>query len=367
MPKINKTYWPVLLGGVSLTMTVIIYTIYWFVVATTLKSTIEKWVSVRSAEGIFASYRQIEITGFPLSFRVVLTDPKIKVPNLMAAIYQVGRGEKWMWKSGRAIAEIRPWNFNKVKIDLSGSYALSYEDGGGAYHFVGKAQKIFIAVEDFADGWPKEFLLNIAELSMIENKSEEIFSLKSGAVISHSLLPDGKRDATGAKSATYVLKVEFHDVHLPRFLSLPLGHEVQNISTELKIIGFNEPSVKIKNLAKWRDSGGSIEVILFEGSYGTLKTYATGTVALDESLQPLAAISARFQGFFPAISKLEKAGYIRSGNAAIAKLVLGLLSKRTNNGVRSISLPLTLQGGRLSAGPVELMAVPKIDWGKDLP
>jgi hypothetical protein len=106
---------------------------------------------------------------------------------------------------------------------------------------------------------------------------------------------------------------------------------------------------------------------LLEGIYGKLKTHATGTIALDKDLQPLIAISAKFQGFFSAINTLKKAGYIRSGDAAMAKLILGVLSRRVGKGERSISLPLTLQDGQLSAGPVPLMAVQAIDWGEDPP
>ena len=135
----------------------------------------------------------------------------------------------------------------------------------------------------------------------------------------------------------------------------------------MKVIGKLTLSRSVVNLARWRDAGGIIEIDTIQGTYGALKTHAVGTVALDKDLQPLIAMSAKFQGFFPAIDAFKKAGYIRSGDAAIAKLVLGVLSKRGPKGGRSISLPLTLQDGQLFAGPVPLMAVPAIDWGEDPP
>jgi hypothetical protein len=192
-------------------------------------------------------------------------------------------------------------------------------------------------------------------------------SANSATIASRRLLPGKERINSPAKTPTFVLQAKLQGLLLPQFLDLPLGHNIQELSSELKIIGDLAPSSSVANLAQWRDAGGIIEIDVIEGTYGTLKTHATGTVALDKDLQPLIAMSARFQGFFPAVNAFKDAGYIRSGDAAMAKLVLGVLSKRDRKGVRSISLPLTLQDGQLSAGPVPLMAIPAIDWGEDPP
>ena len=202
---------------------------------------------------------------------------------------------------------------------------------------------------------------------MSESRSRAKVTASSATVASRRLLPGKEQINSPTKTPTFTLKIKFQGLHLPQFLNLPLGYDIEELSSELKVIGKLALSSSVVNLARWRDAGGIIEIDTIQGTYGALKIHAAGTVALDKDLQPLIAMSAKLQGFFPAINAFKKAGYIRSGDAAIAKLVLGVLSKRDPKGGRSISLPLTLQDGQLFAGPVPLMAVPAIDWGEDPP
>ena len=100
-----------------------------------------------------------------------------------------------------------------------------------------------------------------------------------------------------------------------------------------------------------------------QNNVGALFMQATGTLALDIDLQPLAAMSARFQGFFPAIERLKAARVIRSRDAALAKVVLGVLSRRaTGSDLATVSLPLNIQNGVLTAQQVKLMDISPIVW-----
>ena len=370
-PRYFRVFRNLLIGGVVLAMTAVLYTIYWFTIATNMKDSVTDWIAARAAEGVVASYRQIEISGFPIKFKVVLTEPKIQTAELIASSHQDSGAEKWLWQGGKAIAEMKPWNFKKFSVDLSGAHQVTYEDQRKAYQFSGTAQRFMMDAEIFTDGWPEKFQIDIGGLVMSELKSKAVVSAKSALVTSHRLMPgvSPTKENAGAeaKTSSYALKAKLQAVHLPNFLNLPLGHDIQELSTELKVIGRLGLSTKVQNLATWRDGGGIIEIGLLDGIYGSLKTHATGTLALDKDLQPMGAMVAKFQGFFSAINALKKAGYVRSGDAAMAKVVLGVLSRRDGKGQRSISLPLTLQDGQLTAGPVPLMAVPAIDWGEDVP
>jgi hypothetical protein len=73
-------------------------------------------------------------------------------------------------------------------------------------------------------------------------------------------------------------------------------------------------------------------------------------------------MSANFKGFFSTIDQLKNAGFIRPSDGSLAKMVLGVFAKRVSSGQRIISLPLTVQGGELSVGPVALIKVPPINW-----
>ncbi len=366
-PKLFKVFRNFFVLGIVVVMTAVGYTLYWFVIATNLKDAVTNWIVARAQQGITASYSQIEIGGFPSNFRVVLTDPKLHTANFAAAGQSEQGAEKWFWQGQRVVAEMKPWNFKKFSVDLSGVHNLAYKNQNRDYQFSGEVQKMVIAANIFSDGWPRLMQLEIGDLSMSESRSRAKVTASSATVASRRLLPGKEQINSPAKTPTFTLKIKFQGLHLPQFLNLPLGYDIEELSSELKVIGKFTLSRSVVNLARWRDAGGIIEIDTIQGTYGALKIHAAGTVALDKDLQPLIAMSAKLQGFFPAINAFKKAGYIRSGDAAIAKLVLGVLSKRDPKGGRSISLPLTLQDGQLFAGPVPLMAVPAIDWGEDPP
>jgi hypothetical protein len=366
-PKLFKVLRNFLIIGVAIAVASVVYTLYWFMIATNLKDAVTNWISDRAEQGITASFNQIEISGFPTKFKVVLTEPKLQTLVLNAQPVRELGGEKWFWQGRRVVAEMKPWNFNKFNVDLSGSHILAYENQGGIYRFEGEVQQLVMDATIFSDGWPEKLDLEIAGLNLTEVQTKAVFSTTAASIVSRRLFPGEARLKNPAKTPTFSLKAKLSGIQLPTFLQLPLGHNLKELKTEFKIIGNLALSGSVQNLADWRDEGGIIEVGLLEGIYGKLKIHAAGTIALDKDLQPLIAISAKFQGFFSSINTLKKAGYIRSGDAAMAKLVLGVLSRRVGKGERSISLPLTLQDGQLSAGPVPLMAVQAIDWGEDPP
>ncbi len=365
-PKHFRVFRNFLIGSIVVAMTSVLYTIYWFVIATSLKDGMAVWIADRARQGVVASYKQIEIGGFPFKYKVVLTDPKLQTADAITVSRQDLGGEKWLWQGGRAVAEMTPWNFKKFELDLSGTHQVTFANKGGAYQYIGTVQKLIMDAEIFKDGWPEKFQLDIAGLVLSETRSKAIISTKSASLTSHRLLPGGGYANFGASSATYKLTANMKDVRLPSFLNLPLGPNIQELTTEFSVIGHLAASRSVRNLTQWRDAGGIIEISLLDATTGPLKVHATGTLALDKELQPLIAMSANFQGFFQSINKLKNAGYIRTGDAAMAKLVLGVLSTRNGKGQRSISVPLTLQDGQLSVGPAPLMAVPAIDWGDDL-
>ena len=366
-PKLFKVFRNFLILGIAVAMAAVGYTLYWFVIATNLKDAVTNWTAQRAQQGITASYNQIEISGFPSNFKVVLTEPKLHTANFPRAGQAEAGAEDWFWQGQRAVAEMKPWNFRKFSVDLSGAHSLAYKNQGLKYQYDGDVQKLVMSADIFQDGWPEQMQLEIGKLSLTEARSKANVTASSATILSRRLLPGKEQISSPAKTPTFTLKAKFQGLHVPQFLKLPLGHDIRELSSELKIIGNLAPSMSVANLARWRDAGGIIEMDIIQASYGVLKTHATGTVALDKDLQPLIAMSARFQGFFPALNAFKKAGYIRSGDAAMAKLVLGVLSKRDRKGVRSISLPLSLQDGQLFAGPVPLMAIPAIDWGEDPP
>ncbi len=138
-PKLFKVFRNFFVLGIVVVMTAVGYTLYWFVIATNLKDAVTNWIVARAQQGITASYSQIEIGGFPSNFRVVLTDPKLHTANFAAAGQSEQGAEKWFWQGQRVVAEMKPWNFKKFSVDLSGVHNLAFKNQNRDYQFSGDA------------------------------------------------------------------------------------------------------------------------------------------------------------------------------------------------------------------------------------
>jgi hypothetical protein len=84
------------------------YTIYWYVVAGEIKDGVVAWAQSERADKIDVSWQKIDVTGFPIAFRVELEaaalrdnavspPPEIRVPSLS--------GTAW------------PWDFDNWRIE----------------------------------------------------------------------------------------------------------------------------------------------------------------------------------------------------------------------------------------------------------
>jgi len=341
---------------------VLLYSIYWFSVVSSIKAAVVNWVSARAEQGIAVSYESFLINGFPLDFEIIVVKPQIQKLNFNTHGDNILDHKKWKWQSMYATATTRTWNLSKFEANLSGKNTLVFEGKDNSNSFSAESEKITMRAENFESGWPKKLELDITGLEILGSQGNGIASIKSLLVTSDALLSGDELNTLGGIASTYAFKVKSHDIHFPKFIKLPLGQDITEISGDLRVVGHLEPSVNSGSLSRWRDSGGIIEVRSFKTTYGSLMADAVGTVALDQALQPLVAMSANFKGFFSTIDQLKNAGFIRPSDGSLAKMVLGVFAKRVSSGQRIISLPLTVQGGELSVGPVALIKVPPINW-----
>ncbi len=348
-----------LLSVVGIVVLLVLYSVYWFVVATNLKDSIKPWVEERAGTGVQASFERIEISGYPMAFRVILTKPRLAASFFSAS----SAGEGWRWEASRVIAEMKPWDFNAFRVDLSGSHEVVIEAGLVREHYRGAARDALVDAILSEDGLPQVATITARGLDVRDRRRNERLSVKDVRIHGLRRFPE----EVTSKTPTFDLDVAFKNLNLPKRYSLPLGPEVKLFDTRLQVLGeIKEPfdsAALVSSLTAWRDGGGIIEFEALEARYGPLFMQATGTLALDIDLQPLAAMSARFQGFFPAIERLKAARVIRSRDAALAKVVLGVLSRRTpGSDLATVSLPLNIQNGVLTAQQVKLMDISPIVW-----
>ena len=122
------------------------------------------------------------------------------------------------------------------------------------------------------------------------------------------------------------------------------------------------PGQLVPALTHWRDDGGTIELQSLRLRWGSLLVDASGTLALDNALQPEGAFSAVITGQDAAVDVAVKTGALKPSDAGAAKAVLGLLARPNGNGDKALTLPMTIQNQRLYLGPAKLANIPPIPW-----
>jgi hypothetical protein len=108
----------------------------------------------------------------------------------------------------------------------------------------------------------------------------------------------------------------------------------------------------------WRDNGGVIDTHDFTLDWGPVRIEADGALTLDAALRPQGAFTARIVGHDVLIEILRAEGTISKDVANVLRFTFALLSVRPDdNGPPVLTIPITIQDGWLSAGPVPVLRV----------
>src|SRR5690606_27322908 len=152
------------------------------------------------------------------------------------------------------------------------------------------------------DGLPGLAHFDIARLSISDGTaSADPLSFVSRAKLNaQRLFPEGDV----ATKPTFSFDFELEDPPIPPG-DFPLGRAGARLTGAANIIGTLADPTNTEGLSVWRDAGGIVEFTLNQAKYGPLTVEATGTAALDDSLQPITAGTAKVEGLFPAIDALR--------------------------------------------------------------
>ena len=74
-----------------------------------------------------------------------------------------------------------------------------------------------------------------------------------------------------------------------------MGNTIIELKIKTQISGDIVKPITISSVGKWRNDGGTVELKEFKINYGPLFGIASGTLALDKSLQPLVALTLRIK------------------------------------------------------------------------
>lgn len=140
------------------------------------------------------------------------------------------------------------------------------------------------------------------------------------------------------------------------------GDTLNGFSFAAQLDGALPPGPFVQALTHWRDDGGTIGLQSLRLRWGSLLVDASGTLALDEALQPEGALTATITGQDAAVDVAVMTGVLKPEAANAAKAVLGLLAKPNAQGQKAISLPVTMQNQQLFLGPAKIASIPPVRW-----
>jgi len=320
------------------------YTAYWFYAAGQIRDGIAAWAISAKVEKIDASWQRIHVGGFPTAFRVELEIAVLR-DNAVSPSPEV------QIRSLSGIA--RPWDFANWRLaaprGFVGTLAGSGDRAAVKLAAQGAHGLVSIAPEG---GWQLWLRVDDACLEAAGrvhiNSTDTWLAVPSKAPGTH----------TDPKIA---IAVDSRQVELPVAIS-PLGSTIDELDIGLTVNGVIPDGKLPEAAAAWRDAGGTIELDRLHLLWGGLGAKATGTIALDQELQPIGGFSGAIQGYDRILTALVESGRMRATDAGLARIALTMLAKAGPDGKPEIRTAFTIQNGQMFLGPVKLGKAPHLAW-----
>lgn len=283
--------------------------------------------------GYTVDYKSLTTSRNPFLLSVILDNPTIKDPH---NLYHL--------TGPQIVISAYPWSYRIITVTLEGTHRLE--------------------LPSFTNTHLAQSQLTGAECTIKLNSAHKA---DSGHL---------KIERIDLMAGTTQLPLSFHDIDVNlQGLSEPLlsqGHiqfKALGVDDILHISQHDHPFTfdmtyslegvphrsKARSLKEWRDERGSFRVHNLRAAWGTLEIIGNGRLALDDQMKPTGEMGATLVGYDEALSIMGTAAYIKPKDAQAASFALNLLGGENAQGKKQITIPLTMEDGRLFLGPVKLL------------
>lgn len=322
----------------------------WFAGAAQLREQIARAGRDIVGEAGTFTVQTLTVQGFPFSYDAELGD-------IVMAVRDARGG--WEWRAEQAKLTLSPWLGRAARFDLSGKHKLRFRLGRApldleitAARAPGEAQ--------WGSG-PALYKLAPEGIAITETVSGAATKAEK-ASFQLFLYPPESRKAGTTQPAAGVL-IEIAGIDLPAGAGKYLGPKLAKLATEIQVLADVPLPADRRNMARFREAGGSVEVKNLALQWGPARIDGSGTMTLDQALQPEASFAARMTGFEETADALVAAGLIRAQEAQGVKLLLSLMARRSDPGRGAeIRVPITIQDRTVYVGPARLARLPQIRW-----
>ena len=306
------------------------YTGYWLIIAGNTDIFLERLGPEMKARGVSFSYSDYQVTGFPYRIVLEFSDPVIVFENGPLSINVEAPGME-------AISQ--PWNFGHVILFLEQASIETF--------FEGKERKEILLRPDLASLSYSRQGGGAYRLS-VETEQAELATNFDMNLPGHY-----QRIALHIKKDTEA-RPEDGELFDPKLLEVALHMAVDEgayFDSAAAFRAFAVPSISETGLREWRDGGGTLEIEKALFAFGGRQVAFDGSFTLDERLRPLGAGGLEAEDARDIIVLLEGAGVLSGAEALILSSVLTAMPSAENT-LLAVSLPLTVQDGVVSVGPL---------------
>ena len=318
------------------------YSVFWWVAAGKIKLAAGDWAQAAHQKQLDVSWQDIRVAGYPLSFRLELTDvvasDKAVNPPVELRAPQIS-------------ASIRPWNFQVFWLDAPGKISVvAGADAAPLAKLAASAAEAAVAIaDDRATIW----------FTLYQPKLDAVVAV-SARMISAWVIVPAHQPASHTDPGIAVAAL-LHDLALP---TAPpgFGKTVDELGLGVTMMGALPVGPPREAATAWRDSGGTLELDHLDVHWGAIGLTGSGTLALDANLQPEGSLSGTISGYDQLLNALVAAGQVKASDARVARLGLSFLGQPGADGRPQISTSFTIQNGQMQLGPVKLGKAPRIDW-----
>ncbi|WP_020590924.1 DUF2125 domain-containing protein [Kiloniella laminariae] len=315
---------------------------YWFWAAKQMETGLSRWVEKQQARGFEITHGELALSGFPFIVKASLQNPKIRSP------------EGWYWQTEKLIAEAAPWSPLSMSLDLSAEHLID-----GLPH-----QEPAVRVQSNKATATARITLK-GELLHARLQADALFIQREG----HHPLEIASLDSTlgplrpasaGTTLQEFDITLNAQDINHPELEKTPLKGPISQLRLETTLYG-DIPKAKLdKALHLWRDTGGFLSLHDASLRWGPLLVDARGELTLDNRLRPEGKLDSRIEGADGVVEQMEKSDLLSKGQSFGIKLSLAALGKTNSRGRHEINVPLLLQDGWLSLGPIALFPLPPL-------
>lgn len=340
----------ILLGPLLLVAALVVfYPVFWIYMAQQVEEEFARWRTVQEQQGRSVKHGATDVAGFPGVVRLDVEAPEI-----------VSTKDGWRWRGERASFEIQPWDWQRLRIDVSGEQELTVSVEGQERAFKANPEGAYAIGRLAADGQLVETVVAVDGIRLHDEAGAPIVETK--AMQAHLRWPeppvdtgDFIEDTPSPKDPTLDVTLAVSDLRMPSSVQSPLGQEVKTFGLLGRVVGKPPHALRRSAVDEWRRAGGKVELEQFTLVWGDLDLRATGTAALDDAFRPLGAMTAEIRGYRAMLTALEEARLMRRNAAAASRLALDLLSKPDGGDRRVATVPITAQNGSLFVGPVKIL------------